>query len=152
MGVSVSASFAVVAVGLFIAMGLFHAAATNSYEQFRDASEERRDREATVRATTLNVTAAEVIDATDCTVRVNVTNEGETELELNDTDVLVNGRYQAGWQPGATVDGEADTDVWLPGERLSLNVTGAPVPPNRTKVVSAAGVADTAPVTGGGRC
>lgn len=152
MGVSVSASFAFVALGVFLTLGLVHTAATNSYERVADAQDEAREDFVATQETAIAVTSAEVTNSIDCTVRVNVTNEGETTLTLDDTDVLVNGRYQADWQADATVAGNKSTGMWLPGERLSLNVTDAPIPPNRTKVVTQPGVADAARIEGGSRC
>jgi flagellar protein FlaF len=151
MGVSVTTSLAVILVGGFLAFGVFYSATANSFERVQEANEGHNDRFDRVQETAITVTAAEVIDTTPCTVRVNVTNDGETGLALGDTDVLVDGVYQTDWQDDTRVDGDRTTGDWFPTERLSLNasVDGTP---ERVKVVTGSGVAATKPVTGGSAC
>ena len=151
MGVSVTSSFAVIVVGAILAFGVFYSASANSFERVREASDGQTERFDRLQETAITVTAADVIDTTPCTVRVNVTNEGQTTLTIDDTDVLVDGVYRTGWQSETTVEGEENTSDWFPTERLSLNVT-ADGTPERVKVVTGPGVAATRPVTGGSVC
>ncbi|WP_424017482.1 hypothetical protein ACOZ4N_16660 [Halorientalis pallida] len=151
MGVSVTSSFAVIVVGAFLAFGVFYSASANSFERVREASEGQNERFDRVQETAITVTAADVIDTTPCTVRVNVTNEGQTSLEIDDTDVLVDGVYRTGWQSETTVDGDGNTSDWFPTERLSLNVS-VDGTPERVKVVTGPGVAGTRAITGGSTC
>ncbi|SEO33412.1 flagellar protein FlaF [Halorientalis persicus] len=151
MGVSVTSSFAVIVVGALLAFGVFYSASANSFERVRAASDGQNERFDRLQETSITVTAADVIDTTPCTVRVNVTNEGQTTLTIDDTDVLVDGVYRTGWQSETTVEGDENTSDWFPAERLSLNVT-ADGTPQRVKVVSGPGVAATKPVTGGSVC
>lgn len=153
MGFSVSTSLAVVVVGVFAVLGGVYTATTNTYERVQAANHDSQEGFDAAQETAINVTAAEVISGgSNCIVRVNVTNTGSTALSLDDTDVLIDGTYQSGWQGDATVDGDGTTNLWLPEDRLSLNVTDAPSPPSRAKVVTETGVAVFAPVEGGSLC
>lgn len=156
MGFSVSTSFAVIALGTLAALGGVYAATTNGVERVQDATQAQQERIGTVHETAINISTADLLDLglTGCGVELAVNNTGRTELSVNDTDLLVDGRYQTGWEDDATVDGDADTDVWLPGEQLSVNVTSglADDRPDRVKVVTGSGVAASRPVTGGILC
>ncbi|MFB6083632.1 MAG: flagellin [Halorientalis sp.] len=151
MGVSVTSSFAVIVVGAMIAFGVFYSASADSVERIRTAIEGQNERFDRIQETEITVTAAEVVDTTPCTVRVNVTNGGETTLTLSDTDVLVDGVYQTDWRTETRVDGDRDTGNWFPTERLTLNVT-VDGTPERATVVTGPGVAATKPITGGSTC
>ncbi|AQL43101.1 hypothetical protein BV210_10410 [Halorientalis sp. IM1011] len=151
MGVSVSSSFAVIVVGALVAFGVFYSASANSFERVQEANQGQNDRFDRVQNTRITVTAAEVIDSTPCTVRVNATNDGETALALPDTDVLVDGVYATDWAADTRVEGDRNTSDWFPAERLSLNVT-VDGTPERVKVVTGSGVAATRPITGGSAC
>jgi flagellar protein FlaF len=151
MGVSVTSSFAVIVVGVFIAFGVFYSASANSFERVRDASEGQNERFDDVAETAITVTAADVVDTTPCTVRVNVTNDGETALAIDDTDVLVDGVYETGWRTETRVDGDENTSNWVPTERLSFNVS-VDGTPERVKVVTGPGIAGTKPIAGGSAC
>ncbi|RXK47257.1 hypothetical protein [Halorientalis pallida] len=151
MGVSVTSSFAVIVVGAFLAFGVFYSASANSFERVREASDGQNERFDRVQETAITVTAADVIDTTPCTVRVNLTNDGETGLALDDTDVLVDGVYRTGWQTDTRVDGDENTTNWFPAERLSLNVS-VDGTPERVKIVTDTGVAGTRAITGGSTC
>lgn len=151
MGFSVSTTFALVFFGTLIAMSGFYAATANTAERLQAATEDRRTHLRTVQETAITVTDVEIVRTTDCTVQINATNDGSTELGLNDTDVLVDGKYHDGWQADATVDGDGETFIWLPGDRLSLNVT-ADGTPSRAKVVTGSGVAASGRYTGVASC
>jgi len=151
MGVSVSSSFAVIVVGTLLALSVFYSASANSFERVQEASQGQNERFDRVQETRISVTAADVIDTTPCTVRVNATNDGETTLALPDTDVLVDGVYETDWQDDTRVEGDRNTSDWFPAERLTLNVT-VDGTPERVKVVTGSGVAATKPITGGSAC
>ncbi|WP_299266889.1 hypothetical protein [Halorientalis sp.] len=151
MGVSVTSSLAIIIVGGFLAFGVFYSATANSFERVQEASNGQDERLGHAAGTAISVTTADVVDTTPCTVQVNVTNDGKTELALGDTDVLVDGVYETDWQADTRVDGEENTSNWFPTERLSLNVS-VDGTPERVKVVTGQGVAETKPVTGGSAC
>ena len=140
MGFSVSGSAAIVFVGLFLAFSTAYTASANGFERVTDArsavDEESLDRQNTAIAVT-NAT----YDAGNDTLRVDATNEGATALRVDAVDVIVDNAYRDDFAD-RRVAGNASTDLWLPGERLHLELT-ATERPNRVKLVSGPGVAVT---------
>jgi len=146
MGFSVSGSAAIIFAALFIAFGMWHSAATDSFERVSDAQEGHADAELERQNTAIVVqSAVKDLTAGNTEFRIRVNNTGSTALALNDTDALVNGTYRTGWRANATVAGNASTDLWLPGEQLEFNLTGNTG--ERVKVVTEHAVADSEVVT-----
>jgi flagellar protein FlaF len=144
MGVSVSTYLAVVFIGLFIVLGAVYTSSANAFERVQDARQAEGELATSVRDTAINVTSTERFNPDNgCGVNITVTNNGTTPLSVNDTDVLVDGRYQTGWRASATVDGDDGTDAWLPREALNASFTGFDSPPDRVRVVTETGVAVT---------
>jgi flagellar protein FlaF len=72
-----------------------------------------------------------------------VTNNGSTALSISETDLISNGSYVTrDAYVSTSVDGNTETDLWLPGETYSLTVTQSPKP-DRVKIVTENGVAAT---------
>lgn len=148
MGFSVSATYALIFFGLLFAMGTLHAAASNTAEDVTAAQQYQNDHLATIQETKLNVTSVAVADATNCDVTVAANNTGDTRLAVGETDVLADGGYETDAVGTTTVDGDGDTDLWLPGQQLEMEVETIDAAPRRVKVVSGPGVADTMEVSG----
>lgn len=152
MGFSVSSSFAVIAFGAFVAMSAAYGAAANAAENRQAAQADQRAHRDAIVETSINVTSTDV-SITGCRLTVEANNTGSTTLSVNDTDLLVDGEYRTDWRASATVNGDADTDLWLPGERLSISVTdGITAAPDRVKIVTGPGVAVTERIGGGVVC
>jgi len=141
VGFSVSGAAALVFAAALIAFGAWHTAAANSFERVQAAEDDRADAALETANAAVEVTGAE---SDGSTLTVTAENTGAAQLRLSHTDLLVDGRYVDGWRDGATVDGDADTDLWLAGETLELSVDGDA---DRVKLVTTNGVADTAEVT-----
>jgi len=139
MGFSVSGSAAIILVSLFIAFGMFYTASANSFESVSEAQRGQAD---------LNLdqqnSAIEITNATRSggTLTLWVNNTGGSYLTLEGTSILVDSELQTGWRDAAAVDGDGTTDLWAPGERLELSLSPATIP-DRVKVVTKTGVADT---------
>jgi len=76
---------------------------------------------------------------------VNVTNNGSTTLSVSGTDLLTDGTYVSDGayiEAESSVDGNNETDLWLPGETYSMTVYQEPEP-SRVKVVTSSGVSAT---------
>lgn len=145
MGFSVSGSAAIVFVGLLIAFGTWHTATANNFERVSDAQADRTDAAVEQRNTRVAVVAA-TYDGTAEELTVRVNNTGAAQLRLSTSDLLVDGEYVSNWQSGATVDGDGATDLWLSGEQLEV-VLSRTTQPDRVKLATESGVADTAEVT-----
>jgi len=144
MGFSVSGSAAIIFAAMFIAFGMWHSAATNGFEQVSDAQDDRADAALERQNTEIAIDSV-VLNTTSDEMQVNATNLGSSALEIEETDVLVDNDYRTEWRATATVDGVADTDLWLPGEELVFNVSVSSA--DQVKLVTGTGVGDTAEVT-----
>ena len=146
MGFSVSGATAIVFLGAVIAFGSAYPAVVDSTEAIADAQGEQSDRILEQQNSEITVETA-AYDAGNDTVTANVSNSGTTALAVADVDVLVNGTYR----DGATVEvvGNTETDVWLPGETLRVEVSATPNTAGdelRLKLVTGPGVADATEV------
>ena len=136
MGFSVSASAAIVFVGFVVAFTTLYPVAANGFERVTDARDDAGDRALERENTAIDHLNVSYDDATD-TLTVNVTNTGTTELSVEHTDLLVDNTY---WSGTRSVDGRTDTDVWLPGETLTVTVENVTMTPDRVTVVTDHGV------------
>ncbi len=140
--VSTSASLLLIFFGTTIAFGSLYTAGTNAVDRVGGAYGGQLAQQEAVAATDVTVTAATPADGT---VTVNATNDGDRTLALAETDLLVDGRLVADWQANATVAGDPDTGLWLPGQTLTveLETTG-----DRVVLVTDIGVGDGREVSG----
>lgn len=139
MGFSVSGSTAILFIAMFVSFGVVYTASYNSFERVTEAKGGEMDQMLNQRNTGLNITDT-TYSGGNLTVSVN--NTGATSLNLEDTDVLVDGSYVTDSDVvDRDVDGDVDTSLWLPGETLSVTVNATS--PARVKVVTGLGVADT---------
>jgi flagellar protein FlaF len=145
MGFSVSGAAAIIFASMFVAFGMWYTAAANGFERVADAETEQTDGTLEQRNTHVEITTASYDNGTD-TLTVAAVNRGASQLSLSGTDLLVDGRYVEGWQTPATVESNGVTDLWLAEETLTISLSRASQP-DRVKVVTASGVADTAEVT-----
>lgn len=140
MGFSVSGSAAIIFVGIFLAFSSAYTASANGFERVTDATsavdEEALDR----KNTALSITNA-TYDAANDTLTVEAVNEGTTTLEIDAVDLLVDNAYRDNFTV-RRVGGDNSTRLWLPGERLYLEVT-VTSQPARLKIVTGPGVATT---------
>jgi flagellar protein FlaF len=140
LGFSVSGSAAIIFVGIFLAFSTAYTASANGFERVDDARSAVDD-EALERQNTAIAISNATYDAGTETLTVDVVNEGSTELSVEAVDLLVDNEYQYNVSV-REVEGDAETELWLPGERLHLELSLSSQP-NRVKVVSGPGVAAT---------
>ena len=153
MGVSVSASTAIIVAGLFFAFTAFYPVAANGFDRVSDAQMGIQERSLERQNTDFAVTNATYDGAT---VTIDATNDGAVGLVASDATLVVGNEYVDVGGPNATttVDGDADTELWLGGETLRVTVDEADlstdVVANETRVVLVveSGVRDAATVTG----
>ncbi|MFC6988583.1 hypothetical protein ACFQJD_07400 [Haloplanus sp. GCM10025708] len=137
MGFSVSGSAAIVFIGMFIAFGTMYTATSNGFERLADARGDVADETLERQNTALSLTTA-TYNSTSEILTLEVNNSGTTSLSVNGTDVLVDNAYQTSFVV-REVDGDATTDLWLPGETLHIELSVSD--PSRVTVVSGPGVA-----------
>ena len=141
MGLSVSASAGVVFLGAFLAVGIVYPAAANGFEQVTDARHEATDRALEQANTGVNVTNA-TYNSSSGTLVVNATNDGTTTLDVPDATLLADNDLA---DPTVTVEGDADTELWVPGETARFEVSLAEAP-DRVQLAVDHGVRDAATV------
>ncbi|WP_144798315.1 flagellin [Halorubrum depositum] len=152
MGVSVSASTAIIVAGLFFAFTAFYPVAANGFDRVTDAQQGIQERSLERQNTDFAVTNA-TYDGT--TLTVNATNDGSVGLVASDATLVVGNEYVDVGGPNATttVDGDGDTELWLGGETLTVTVNetdlSTDVVANETRVVLVveSGVRDAAEVS-----
>jgi len=114
MGFSVSASTAIIFAGLFLAVGILYPAVSNGYELVNDAEVDRGDAQLDMRNSEIEIDSI----SSDS---ITVNNTGSTTLEVNNTDLVIDGEYQPRDSYDTAVEGSASTGLWLPGESLTLD-------------------------------
>lgn len=151
MGFSVSASTAIIFIAAFVSVGMLYTSAYNGYEQVNGASMAAHESALDQQNTAINITSV-THNATASPDYVNVTvkNTGSTTLSVEDTDVLLNGSYQTTYvsrtvstESGVVAAGGDGTDLWQPGERLTVSIARTITEPIHVKIVTGTGVADT---------
>lgn len=140
---SVSGSYAVVAIAVFIALGVMIPAVSNTGEEASGAVQDQFERSENVAGTDISIVGSDYNFATD-TFTVSVENTGGTRLSVRDTDVLVDGEYVTAGARTTTVAGASTTDLWAQGETIEISVDSQL--PDRVKVVTEHGVAAFAEV------
>lgn len=117
MGFSVSASAAIIFAAMFISMGMLYPAVANGAERVGDARADSADVLLDQQNTAIDLVNVSY-DSGSETLTVVVDNTGTTDLTLDATDLVVNNSYVT--PSSTTVAGDVTTDLWLPGERLTI--------------------------------
>lgn len=144
MGFGVSGASAIIFLGVLIGAVTLYSTVDATQERLDDARDESRERLLDRANTEISITNASWEDGGSNALTVAVENTGATTLSVDATTVLVDNDYRS--TASGTVDGDADTDLWEPGETLRLTLS-EPSAPTRVSAVTAYGVADATNVT-----
>ncbi|QHS17078.1 hypothetical protein [Halopenitus persicus] len=127
MGISVSASAAIIVAGMFIAFGAVYPVAENGFDRVTSAQEGSHER-----ALERENADVEFVNATDdgTTLNVTVENVGARTMSVPKTTLVADNEYVAVTGDDTIVydadadpsTGDANTELWLPGERLRISV------------------------------
>ncbi|UPV74392.1 fla cluster protein FlaF [Halorussus limi] len=146
MGFSVSGATVVLFLGIFISFGIAYTTANNGFERVNDAYEANGEDALARQNTAIDIGNASLVDrGGQRYVNVTVNNAGSTTLSVDDTDILIGGNYTnhtSSNMETLEVNGNNETDIWLPGETLHFNLS-VETNPDRVKVVTGPGVADS---------
>ncbi|MFC7058096.1 hypothetical protein [Halovenus salina] len=142
MGFSTSGSLLLIFFGSFIALGAVYTATANTSESLTGAYDDHLATQNAIAETALSVDAT--YHKTDGTLTIRTTNTGSRDMQVSDTTVLVDGAFRAlsAFQI-STVDGE-QTALW--GVNTELRLENETAEPERVKVVTDSGVAETVTV------
>ncbi|XGI83119.1 hypothetical protein ACEU6E_07495 [Halorutilales archaeon Cl-col2-1] len=142
MGFSVSASTAIIFIGVLIAANSVYGAWTYSQKQLETARDDEAHDLLEKRQTSVEVISTSYSSATD-TLTVNTSNTGETSLSASKTTAILDGEYS----PKETVTvknsfgNEKNSNLWLPGDYLVVNVSST-TDPTRVKLSTENGISD----------
>lgn len=138
MGFSVSAASVVVFIGVLISVSLLYTTAANNAELMTEARTDAQEQALEQRNTDLNVTS---VSYDGSVLVVNATNTGSTTLSVDDTDVVVDNQFEPGTVT-KVAGGDPGSSLWVPGERLQIEVSIGTTPA-RVTVVTDPGVSET---------
>lgn len=144
MGFSISGATAVVFIGLLVSTATLYPAVDQYVERRSEAIDADSERSLTQQNTAIAVVNA-TYDGNTSTLNVSVQNTGSSTLEVSETDLLLDGDYVRLSTDDTTVDDDTATDIWTPGERLTIAMTRSSNP-GRIKVVTGPGIAVTSTV------
>lgn len=139
MGFSTSAAAAVIFVGVLVSLSIVYPAATGSFEQVSDAMESREDRVLNQRNSNLDIDSATYNDSAN-RLRINATNTGTVTVEVNDTDLLIDGEIQP--NRSTAIESVEGRSIWAPGETMTIIVENQADLPERVTVINEYGVGD----------
>jgi flagellar protein FlaF len=145
MGFSASAAAALLFAGMFLSFGILYPAMANGVERVSEADAAKADQNLQQAQTDINTTNVSVttVGSDVDTITINITNTGTTALSVNETNFILGGDYIQRDDYATKVDGQPDTNLWLPGE--TFNVTYDPsttVSASSFKIVTEYGVND----------
>lgn len=147
MGFSVSGSAAIVFIGVIVAAGIAIPSIVGSLGSLAGAHGEQTDRGIEALNTEFKIENTSY-NATSNELDLRAKNTGSTSLSVNDTSVLVDGEIPSTDNVTTDVEGNTNANLWLPGETLNVTVERVDPEPDRVKIVTENGIAETAGVGG----
>jgi flagellar protein FlaF len=150
MGFSVSGATALILIALLLSFGAVYTATTGTFGEIRDAQVDQSDRNVETLNTDIEIESAIYNGSGNYNLVITVNNTGATTLELNNTDLLIDGDLQTGWRDSATIDGSDTANLWIPQSTLEITIEYAESDPrpDRVKLVTEYEIAATASVEG----
>jgi flagellar protein FlaF len=148
VGFSVSGSAAIIFIGVIVAAGVAIPSLVGSFGSLAGAQGEQVDRGVEALNTEFEIGSA-VYDSGNTTLELQLNNTGSTTLSVNGTSVLVDGVIPSAGTVTTEVDGDTDTDLWLPGGTLTVTIEDVETEPARVKIVTENGIAETTTEFGG---
>lgn len=134
---------AIISIGVLVAFGVMFPAVIDSSQQVSEAQSTQSERILDQQNTEIHIN-----DTTydGDTLTVTVVNAGTVALDVEETDVIVDGEYRnpngtTVYPTRNTTSGNTETEMWLSGEVLEIVVTVEN--PSRVKIVTETGVADS---------
>ncbi|WP_226039377.1 flagellin [Natrinema sp. DC36] len=149
MGFSTSGATAIIFVGVLVAAGIAYPVFHSAQEERRTAIQDRDDRTLSMRNTAIAVDSWSYNESGTNDFTMSVNNTGSTTLSVTETDLLVDGVYQTRDSYTTSVESSAERELWQPGETLHVTVANRTPEPDRVKLVTEHGIAETVTEVGG---
>ncbi len=147
MGFSVSGSAAIVFVGVVVAAGIAIPSIVGSFGSMAGAQGAQTDRGVEALNTDI-VIETTTYDDTEEELEVQLQNAGSTTLSVDDTSVLVDGSIPPSGDVTIEVEDDVGAELWLPAETLNVTVENVGSEPERVKIVTENGIAETTEIEG----
>lgn len=132
VGLSVSVSFAIISVALFMGVASFIEAAESTLESLEKGVEKKVDRVVERARTKFQILNAN-INGTG--ISLNLTNTGSTTLTVSGVSIMLNGTCADDNVTNATVDGKV-SNIWAPGEKLTVEISINATTGDRVKAIT----------------
>ncbi|SER19817.1 flagellar protein FlaF [Natrinema salaciae] len=129
----------IIFVGVLIAAGIAYPVFQTASENRSAAIDDRDDRALAMRNTAIDVAAWRYNESGNENFTMDVTNTGSTVLSIPETDLLIDGVYRQSYE--TSVGGSPVRELWQPGETLTVTISTDR--PNRVKIVTEHGIAET---------
>ncbi|PGF16457.1 flagellin [Natrinema sp. CBA1119] len=149
MGFSTSGATAIIFVGVLVAAGIAYPVFHSAQEERRTAIQDRDDRTLSMRNTAIAVDSWSYNESGNDNFTMSVNNTGSATLSVAETDLLVDGVYRTRDSYVTRVEGSAERELWQPGETLHVTVANRTPEPDRVKLVTEHGIAETVTEVGG---
>lgn len=137
MGLSVSASAAILFVAFLVCFGALFGAVTKYYAAIDDMLEDERDQAIAIQGASMEFAVIDVANRT-----FTVANVGSQTLFLNDFEVLVDGIMLPAQDFTVSVIGHPGSELMLPGDRATFVLDGA-IEGSRIMVFATLGISMT---------
>ncbi|GEM_PF-649858 len=122
MGLSVSASAAIVMIGFVLVFGTLYPAIESSQEIKNEARSQWLDWRDEKQNAEMSVDSVEYIEQ-DTRLNISLKNTGDTAFAISELEVLLDGVYSTDKVTGYVVDQRIEnTDIWNPGQDLNLTL------------------------------
>ena len=150
MGFSVSGATALILVAFLVSFGAFYTATTGTFNEIQDAEADQTDRNIDTINTDIEIGSAVYNGSGNYDLVITANNTGATTLELNDTDLLIDGELVTDWRASASINGSSSSSLWVPQYTLEIQIgrDSNDPRPGRVKLVTEYAIAATASVEG----
>lgn len=150
MGFSVSGATALILVAFLVSFGAFYTATTGTFNEIQDAEADQTDRNIDTINTDIEIGSAVYNGSGSYDLVITANNTGATTLELNNTDLLIDGELVTDWRANAMINGNESSYLWVPQYTLEIPIEGDSNDPrpDRVKLVTEYAIAATASVEG----
>jgi len=147
-GFSTSGATAIIFVGVLVAAGIAYPVFHSAQEERRTAIQDRDDRTLSMRNTAIAVDSWSYNESGDNDFTMSVNNTGSTTLGRRDGSAGQRRLPDAGLVCHEH-RGSAERELWQPGETLHVTVANRTPEPDRVKLVTEHGIAETVTEVGG---
>jgi flagellar protein FlaF len=138
MSFSVNGSYLIIGLAIFTAFATMFPAVSNTTGDVTNGFQKQFERSENIADTGISIVGSGY-DFASGTLSLRIKNTGKTSLSIKNTDLLVDGVYVINESRSTTLSGDRGTDLWTPGETLTITVDTRT--PDRAKVVTEHGVA-----------